>query len=115
MTQIAIVVLGLIAMGVASALPPILAAMNWLFSWLVPVFWVVVFGLFWKRSATVALATLLSAWTANLLWSFSGLPALLHADPAANAYVVLGVTLVVGVAGNLLSDGEAGYFRPQAA
>ena len=114
-TQIAIIVLGVIAIGVASALPPILAAMNWLFSWLVPVFWVVVFGLFWKRSASVALATLLSAWTANLLWSFSALPAMLHADPAANAYVVLGVTLAVGVAGNLLSDGEAAYFRPRAA
>ena len=114
-TQIAIVVLGVIAIGVASALPPILAAMNWLFSWLVPVFWVVVFGLFWKRSGAVALATLLGAWTANLLWSFSDLPAMLHADPAANAYVVLGVTLAVGVAGNLLSGGQAGYFRQAQA
>ena len=59
--RIAIIVLAAIAMTVAAFLPPILAAMNWLFSWLVPVFWVVLFGLFWKRSAPVAIATLIAA------------------------------------------------------
>ena len=73
-TRAAIVVLAAIAMGVAAFLPPILAAINWLFAWLVPVFWIVVFGFLWKRNATTAMATLLAAWTANSAWSFTSLP-----------------------------------------
>ena len=80
-TRIAIVVLGGVAITVASALPPILASVNWLFSWLVPVFWVVVFGLFWQRNAAVAattsapgISTALPLIVANTLSASSGLP-----------------------------------------
>ena len=41
-TRITIIVLSIIAMAVASFLPPILAAMTWLFAWLIPVFWVLI-------------------------------------------------------------------------
>ena len=110
--RIAIIVLAAIAMTVAAFLPPILAAMNWLFSWLVPVFWVVLFGLFWKRSAPVAIATLIAAWIANSAWSFTGLPQALGVPELPNAYVTLVVTLAVGVIGNLLAGASAqpGYF-----
>ncbi len=111
--RITIVALAVVAMSVAAFLPPILAAMNWLFSWLVPVFWVVVFGLFWKRNSTVAVVTLLSAWAANSAWSFSALPELLGMLEAPNAYVTLAVTLSVGVIGNLTSSGREAYFRSQ--
>lgn len=106
-----IVVLGLIAISVAALLPPILAAMNWLFSWLVPIFWVVVFGFMWKRSDVVALTTLCCAWLANSVWSFSSLPEILGYSGLHNAYVSLGVTLVVGIVGNLLVSAPPGYFR----
>ena len=109
--RITIVVLGVIAMAVASYLPPILAAMNWLFSWLVPIFWVVVFGFVWKRNTVAAVATLLAAWLANSLWSFSSLPKLLDMVGMPNAYITLGVTLFVGVLSNLLLSGEKGYFK----
>ncbi len=111
--RITIVALAVVAMSVAAFLPPILAAMNWLFSWLVPVFWVVVFGLFWKRNSTVAVVTLLSAWAANSAWSFSALPELLGMLEVPNAYVALAVTLSVGVIGNLTSSGREAYFRSQ--
>jgi SSS family solute:Na+ symporter len=111
-TQATIVVLGVAAMGVATALPPILAAMTWLFSWLVPVFWVVVFGLFWKRSGPIAIATLLAAWAANCLWSFSPISEWLGAPADANAYVALAVTLAVGVLGNLATRGQPALFAP---
>ena len=111
--RITIVALAVVAMSVAAFLPPILAAMNWLFSWLVPVFWVVVFGLFWKRNSTVAVVTLLSAWAANSAWSFSALPELLGVLEVPNAYVTLAVTLSVGVIGNLTSSGREAYFRSQ--
>ncbi len=110
-TQAAIVVLGLIAMGVASALPPILASINWLFSWLVPVFWVVVFGLFWKRNSVVASVTLIGAWVVNCAWSFSALPKLVGMETVPNAYITLATTLALGILGNLLLPGLPGYFR----
>lgn len=112
--RITIIILAVIAMTVAAFLPPILAAMNWLFSWLVPVFWVVVFGLFWKRSSAVAVTTLVAAWTANSAWSFSELPQLLNMADVPNAYVTLVVTLAVGIVGNLLASGRSGYFDTEA-
>ncbi len=110
-TRMAIVVLGTVAIAVASALPPILASVNWLFSWLVPVFWVVVFGLFWKRNATVAATTLIVAWVVNCAWSFTPLPAALGMGAVPNAYVTLAVTLAIGVVGNLLMSGKQSYFK----
>jgi len=112
--RITIVILAAIAMTVAAFLPPILAAMNWLFSWLVPIFWVVLFGLFWKRSGAVAIATLISAWIANSAWSFTDLPQALNMPEVPNAYVTLAVTLIVGIAGNLLIPGVTAYFRTDA-
>ena len=110
-TRIAIVALGTIAICVASLLPPILAAMNWLFSWLVPVFWVVVFGLFWKRNAAVAVTMLVAAWAVNCAWSFTSLPALISTADIPNAYVTLLVTLGVGIIGNVALPGAPGLFR----
>ena len=111
--RIMIICLAIIAMSVAAFLPPILAAMNWLFSWLVPVFWVVVFGLFWKRNATVAMATLISAWVANSVWSFSSISSVMGLPADINPYVTLVATLIVGVIGNLVMDGEPGFFKSE--
>jgi SSS family solute:Na+ symporter len=88
--------------------------MNWLFSWLVPVFWVIVFGLFWKRNSAVAIATLVIAWIANSAWSFSSLPVLLNMSDVPNAYVTLVVTLVVGIVGNVSRPGRDAYFSTDA-
>ena len=110
-TRITIVVLAIIAMGIAAYLPPILAAITWLFSWLVPIFWIVVFGFVWKRSMPAAACTLWAAWIANSVWSFTPLPEWIGLPPDANAYVTLVVTLVVGVFCNLVMPGEVGYFK----
>jgi len=109
--RITIIILAIIAIAVASYLPPILAAMNWLFSWLVPIFWVVVFGFVWKRNAAAALLTLVAAWITNSVWSFTSLPEILGMKAVANAYVTLGVTLLVGISSNLLLPGKPGYFK----
>jgi len=109
--RITIIVLAIIAMAVAAYLPPIIAAMSWLFSWLVPVFWVVVFGLFWKRNAKVAMAMLIASWIANCLWSFTPLPQVLGMAKVDNPYITLAVTLVIGIVGNLISTGRDAYFR----
>lgn len=112
--RILIIVMACIAMAVAAALPPILAAMNWLFSWLVPVFWIVLFGLFWKRSSAVALTTLAAAWIANSTWSFTSIHELVPVfGPADNAYITLFVTLIFSVGGNLIAKGKPGFFKSE--
>lgn len=109
--RLTIIVVAGIAIGVAAFLPPILAAMNWLFAWLVPVFWLVVFGLFWKRHQGVAIVALLVSWLLNCLWSFTALPAALGVPNAPNAYVTLAATLLVLVPGNFLVTGQPGLLR----
>jgi len=111
-TRVIIVFLAIVAAAIAAYLPPILAAMNWLFSWVIPVFWVVVFGLFWKQSSAAALTTLAAGWIANSVWSFSSLPERLGTTPeiVSNPYITLAVTLIVGVGCNMVMTGERGYF-----
>ena len=115
-TRGTIVVLAIIAMCIAAYLPPIIAAINWLFSWLIPVFWIVIFGFLWKRSTASAFATLISAWVVNSLWSFTTLPSMCGvtgpADPY-NAYLTLAVSLLVGIGTNLIFKGKEGYFRSE--
>lgn len=111
MIRIVIVVIAGIAIGVASFLPPILAAMNWLFAWLVPVFWILVFGLFWRCSQPVAIATLLITWILNSLWSFTELPAYLGLAQLPNAYLTVASALVCIFIGNLIVKGTPGYLR----
>ncbi|WP_114520790.1 sodium:solute symporter family protein [Altererythrobacter sp. ZODW24] len=111
--RIVIVVVSSIAIAVASLLPPILAAMIWLFAWLVPVFWIFVSGLLWKRHQGVAIATLLIAWAANAAWSFTSLPQVfgLESAGAYNAYVTVIVSVVVMVIGNLMVSAEPGLLK----
>ena len=112
-TRIAIVVLSIIAMAVASFLPPILAAMTWLFAWLIPVFWILILGLWWKRSTLAALITLTSVWITNTAWSFTSLPDALGVPADSNAYMALFLSIVMSLGTNLLFKGKEGYFRSQ--
>lgn len=111
-TRYAIIALALVAVVVASFLPPILAAIGWLLAWLIPVMWLVFTGLFWYRSNTAAAITIAAAWIINMLWTFTSLPQALDAAKLPNSYIVLAVTLVVGIATNLIfRNGSLGYFR----
>lgn len=116
MIRLVILVVASIAIAVASLLPPILAAMIWLFAWLVPVFWLVLSGLWWKRHNGVAVATLLLAWAANAAWSFTSLPALLGVGDGGsfNAYVTALVSIIVMLVGNMMVTGQPGIFRTQS-
>ncbi len=111
--RIAVVILGAIAIGVSAYLPPILGAINWLFAWMVPVFWLFVTGLFWKRSNQVASATLAITWICNMIWTFTSVPqsigGLIGSLP--NGYITLVISLAVIIIGNLAVKGEPGYFK----
>jgi SSS family solute:Na+ symporter len=120
--RIMIVVLGAIAVAISTFLPNIVGAINWLFAWTVPVFFLFVFGCFWKRHTGVAWATLVVTWVINLLWTFVVQNPALGIDQSgifglANGYVTLITTLVVLVIGNIAVGDKAqpGYFTiPEA-
>ena len=112
-TRIAIVVLGILAVSVAGYLPPIVSAINWLFAWLTPVFWLIIFGLFWKRSNTAAIWTLIITWILNSLWSFTSLPEMVGLVGTPNVYVTLAASLVCGVGLTMVTEGKPGLFRTE--
>ena len=111
--RILIVVLSVFALIVSVALPTILNAINWVFAWIVPVFWIVVFGLFWKRNSKVAGTALAVSWILNVLWSLTPLPSYLGGfiGGLTNPYVTLIVSVVILVIGNAVCGGKPGYFK----
>lgn len=110
-TRIAVVVLALSAGVAAAYLPPIVKAMNWLFAWLTPVFWMVIFGLFWKRSAKAAVWTFSVTWLLNMIWSFTSIPALLGVEGLPNVYITLASSFIVGITSLKLTDSKPGLFK----
>lgn len=112
-TRILIIIIACYAMFVSTALPTILDAISWTFSWSVPVWFIVCFGLFWKRKKGVVIATLLVCWIINILWSFTGLPAAIGGviGSLANALIIAVVTIVILVIGNLIPGGEPSYMK----
>lgn len=103
-TRIMIIILALAALAVSVALPTILNAINWVFAWIVPVLWIIVFGLFWKRNSKGTIS-----WVLNVLWALTPLPASIGG--LTNLYVTLIVSPVILIIGNLACKGEAGYLR----
>ena len=112
-TRIAIVVLFIMAIATARNLPPIVSAMSWLFAWMTPVFVLLILGLFWKRSAAAANVTLLSAWLANCLWTFTSLPKVLGMSGVHNVYITLTVSLLVSVISLSAAKSKPGLYRQQ--
>ncbi|MFD2216855.1 sodium:solute symporter family protein [Metabacillus endolithicus] len=109
--RIMIVILGIVSVAVAFTLPQIINGVTWLFGWLVPVFWVVIYALFWKRSTKAAGITLAITWVINLLWSFSPLPTILHLQFLQNAVVTFILAIVLGAALHYFMEGKPGFFR----
>ena len=110
-TRIAIWILGVLAVAVAGYLPPIVSAINWLFAWMAPVFWLIIFGLFWKRSNTAAVWTMVVSWILNGLWSFTSLPGIVGLDGIPNVYVTLASGIALGVVLTAITKGKPGLLR----
>lgn len=111
-TRTGIVLLGVAATAIAGFLPPILAALSWLLAWLIPILWLVFTGLFWRRSTTAAAVTLVLAWTANMIWTFTPVAEAMGLQQVKNVYVALAVTLVAGTLANLfVGRAKGGYFK----
>lgn len=115
-TRIFIIIAGVIAMGVSSFLPEIVNGANWAFAWLVPLFWNVIYGLFWKRNKTAAGAVFGVSWVLILLWTYTPIPQMLGLQVIPLPYVTLAVAIILGIILNAVLPGsKPGYFKEQKA
>ena len=118
--RVMIIIVALIAIMVSTFLPTILGAIEWVFAWIVPIFWLFIFGMFWKSNGKVAAATLAVAWILNLLWSFAGLQTTVANATGLNlpnGYVTLIASLVVLIIGNLAvgKNANPAYIKMKSA
>lgn len=103
-----IVITGVIAMLIASKLPNIINSANWSFAWITPMFFTLVFGLFWKQSRTAAGITMGASWIVILIYTFTPLPSMLGITLPL-VYIVLIVCIVVGIVSYTAAKGDKGY------
>ncbi len=111
MTRVLIVIIALFAMVVSTALPTILDAIGWVFSWVIPVWWMVAFGLFWKRNTKVTVLAMVIPWILNILWSFTNIKVAIGGviGGLPNAYITMISCLLIFIIGNAISKGEPAY------
>lgn len=95
--RITIAVVCVLSCAASTLLPSVNTSMVWLFSWLLPAFWMFVFGMHWKRSNRAALGTIIISAIANCVWTFSDLATVFHLEGSNNSLVMLFFTLIVGV------------------
>lgn len=106
-----IVLFGFLALAISSSLPEIVNGANWAFAWLCPVFWNVIYGLFWKRSKTACAAVFACCWAVVLLWTFTPLPIALGISGIPIPFVSLGISIVLGVILNAVLPGDIPYLK----
>jgi SSS family solute:Na+ symporter len=91
-TRIWILAIAVVGASFATLLPPVQNAMTWLFSLLVPAFWLFVIGMFWKRSGTAAFITMILAAVGSTIWTFT--------QPLGFSNSV--VVIIIGIVGGIL-------------
>jgi len=109
--RIMIVLSGLVACVASASLPEIVNGAVWCFAWLCPIFWNVVYGLFWKRCPKAAGIVFAVSWILVLLWTYTPFPAAFGLSGIPVPYVTLAVSIVLGVILNAVLPGEPGYFK----
>ena len=70
-----------------------------------------IIGLFWKRNTGLAVATMALTWIVTNVWTFTSLPAVLGMENINMIWIILAITLIMQIIGNLILPGRKGYFR----
>jgi len=99
--------------------PNVIRAITWLFAWLAPLFFIIVAGLFWKRSVRAAMAVVICSWVVNCAWSIGPLKAALvdlmpRLGGLENAHISAAVAFFMTLLlFGLTKGGEPALFRQQ--
>lgn len=107
------ILVGSIICGImAQTLPTIVLMFTWIYSFMIPVWFLYMFGFWWKRSLAVGVTAFIGSWVVANIWTF--FPAVPEAIGMGNvhiAYVIAVLSFVICVVGNLIVKGKPGYFR----
>lgn len=96
----------------AQTLPTIVNMFTWIYSFMIPVFFILVFGLWWKRNAMVGILAFAVSWMTATVWTFfPGMTKALHMGNVHISYIIVFISLAILIIGNLFCKGKPGYFR----
>ncbi|HAD20381.1 MAG: sodium:solute symporter family protein [Lachnospiraceae bacterium] len=110
--RIMIVIVGIAAIVLCQFQPTVVTTINWIFTWAVPIFTTLIFGLCWKRNTKAMVITCVVSWIANVVWITCGLQTALHMPNFHQVYLCLIITLVVGfLTFGLMPGSQPGYFK----
>lgn len=109
LSRIIIVVAAVGSIIPAFIMPHMLLAALFVFTFGIPMFVMMVTGLFWKRNSNVAFITLIVAIIASFIWEYSGLGVLLGTPGWFNSvYLTLVISVILGVGLTAVLPGKPG-------
>ncbi|MCI8993504.1 MAG: sodium:solute symporter family protein [Eubacterium sp.] len=109
--RIMIIVVGVLAICLANFQPTVVTTINWIFTWGVPLFVMMVIGLCWKRSTPAAIITFFVSWIANIIWITGGVMEKTGMTNFHQVYLCTIISVVLGVILTAVLPGKPGYFR----
>ncbi len=110
--RIMIVIVGVAAIILSNFQPAVVTTINWIFTWAVPMFVTLVFGLCWKRNTRATVITCVISWIANVVWITCDLQGKLGMPNFHQVYLCIIVTMIVGLITFAAMPGsKPGYFR----
>lgn len=110
--RIMIVIVGILAIILSNFQPTVVTTINWIFTWGVPMFVMLVIGLCWKRNTMAAIVTFFVSWIANIVWVTCGLMETLNLPNFHQVYLCTIISVVLGVILTALLPGsKPGYFK----
>lgn len=106
---------GAVVCGImAQCLPTIVTMFTWIYSFMIPVWFLFMFGLWWKRNLKVGITAFLLSWIVATVWTFfPQLPNVIGLGGVHISYVIIVVSLAVLIIGNLVTKGKPGYFKSE--
>jgi SSS family solute:Na+ symporter len=109
-TRIFIVLAAVVAVLATLNKPEIVNGANWAFAWLAPIFWNVIFALFWKRNGKAAMIVFVVSWICVILWTYTPFRLAIGAIPIP--YLTLAISVVLGaILTAVLPGSKPGYFK----
>ena len=110
--RIMIVIVGVLAIVLSNFQPTVVTTINWIFTWGVPMFVMMVIGLCWKRNTKAAVITYIVSWAANIIWITCGLQEKLGMMNFHQVYLCTIISVVLGlVLTAVLPGSKPGFFR----
>ena len=92
--------------------PAVVTTINWIFTWGVPMFVMLVIGLCWKRNTKAAVITYIVSWIANVIWVTCGLMDKLEMTNFHQVYLCTIISVALGlILTAVLPGSKPGYFR----